>query len=147
VSEFYKGSAESNCFLAVDKEAIYFCFCLCFCCGGNDMVQFVADDMYGSFQRWWFCGGLGGIEQCGANIVVAANTTVGLRHGGVGGVTVNVEDHSAGVVPDGGIGMSCIIVEKLHDDIGRIIGSFGLFSCKGVEGDKESDVNSSGIVK
>ena len=58
-----------------------------------------------------------------------------------------MEDHSAGVVPDGGIGMSCIIVEKLHDDIGHIVVSFGWFSCKGVEGDKESDVDSSGIVK
>ena len=61
MSKFYEGSAESNCFLAVDKEATYFCFC----CGGNDMVQFVADGMDGSVWRRWFHGGLGGIEQCG----------------------------------------------------------------------------------
>jgi len=47
MSESYKDSAESNCFLAVDKEATYFRFC----CGGHGMVQFVADGMDGSIWR------------------------------------------------------------------------------------------------
>ena len=51
----------------------------------------------------------------GANVtqkIVSTSAATGSRFGEVGGVTVNVEDHVTGGIPDRGVGVRGVVIEQ-----------------------------------
>ena len=82
--------------------------------------------MDGTVGRWIFGRPFCWVTRVGAEIVMATNATARFGHRQKGCVTIDVEDHAAGVVATCGVRMGSAIVEDLDDGFGSIFGSFGL---------------------
>ena len=73
-------------------------------------------------------GWIGGVL---AEEEVPSGLAAGFRDGKVGAITVNVEDHVAGVIADGGPGVCGCIIEELNNCSRSSIGGFGLDGSNG----------------
>lgn len=142
VAHFDEGCAEHDTIAAIVVETSEFGFGG----GGHDVFEDATDGVDGAvigrLVGWWF----GRIRGDGAEVEVAANTAASARFREVGCVAVDVEDHAAGVVSDGGILVRGGIVQEFGEGFGCVFGAFGLGGGEGAEGDKHGGVNSSGIV-
>ena len=118
--------------------------------GGHDGVDDGAVDVDGAVDGWrdgvgiWSGGCVGGE---GAEEEIAAGTGAGLGFGEVGCVAVDVEDHVAGMVADGGVRMSGAVVEQLGDGARGGFGTVGLGAGEGAEGDEQSGVDGASVVE
>ena len=96
------------------------------CCRGHDVFEDAADCVDGTIGCWlgcwWLVGMLGFVAEEEASSDAASGFGLGL----VRGVAVDVENHVAGDVADGGIWVGDAVVEELMDCFCCCFGPFGL---------------------
>ena len=106
--EFLEGSAYRHGLLAIVKSGTDFGFSS----GRHHVVEDIGDGMdravgRGVRERW-----IGRISVFVAKEIVATNAAASARFGKVGGVTVEVQDHVTGAIPDGVVWVGCSIIEE-----------------------------------
>ena len=113
--------------------------------GGQYIFHKVALDVEcaidGGFRGSW----VGGIVTVITKPEEATTVGTGFGFGAVGGITVDVEDHVAGSITDGSIGMSGSIVEEVGSGISSSFGANGLGRGQSTQGWEHGIVDGTGI--
>ena len=115
--------------------------------GGHDIGHDLGEGMDGAVEGRvgaWCAGRVGGPV---AEEVVAAGTASGFWLRKVGGVTVDVQDHVAGVVADGRVWMRGGVIDQPKDGAVGVLGGFGLLGCEGAKSDLHGWVDGNGIIQ
>ena len=123
VSEFFEGDSEWACFTTIVEEGSKFSFSGT----GKHFAHDVAHDMDGAVVgRSWVSGvwRFGGVLGVAAEVVIAGCTGASLGGGEIGGITVNMEDHVAGVEAYHSVGVGGTIIKSLEDRL-HGFGSWG----------------------
>jgi hypothetical protein len=114
---FFKGSVEPDGVFAIVEEGTELGF------GGrrDNSLDDGTVDVDGAIERWGLGIWIGSGCQIGrkrAEKEGATGMRAGLGFRQVGGITVDMEDHSTGMVSEGGIGIGWTIVEGLGECLG-----------------------------
>ena len=120
VMHFVERNADGGGVAGIVEESGKFGFCR----RGHDVFEDAADGVDGTIGCWLVRGWFGGILWFVAEEKVASDAASRFGLGLVQGVAVDVEDHVAGGVADGGIWVGGAVVEELMDCLGCCFSSF-----------------------
>jgi hypothetical protein len=90
---------------------------------------------------------LGGVIGAVTEETITTGMAVVFIFGEIGGITVDMESHVAGVEADESIKVGCTIAEELGDGLGCSLSALGLGQHERTESNDQGQVNSPSIVE
>jgi hypothetical protein len=123
VSEFDKAGADGARFFCIVEHASEFPLSG----GGDDLLEDLAGDVDRAIEARWVTAGF----VLFAEEVESGPARAGFRLGQVGAIGFNRQEHVAGPISNGGVGMACGIIHELREGLDSVLGGCALLRGEG----------------
>ena len=143
VAKFADHCGDGDGFLCIDIGGADFGF------GGksHDVGHDFGHGVNGSIEPWESSGRHCQIGRTVAEKIMANGTATGTGCGKVRGVAVDIYNHVAGGVSNGGVRVGIGVVEEPQGFIVGFFGGLRLLGREGVKGDKHGGINGDGVIE